>query len=257
MQMDFILGCDFIDPRLVISKGVAQREGFGRPSWITKCVTLTNESGVDVARGICHCVNANLVIDSNGMLLGNDRIAVQIAESLVEDEVPSEWMFSMRAWHIRRVFLNGASLYDHNQWHIYNAIVQALNCQPWSGVRQYKSGRERQDNANPPKKVLKLSTQPINSVSSISYCKKNCIQPFPHAKIHTLRSQFFHEGGQYFKSYRLLDVHRQIHHDSDGNEMIMLECCDVCPVAWYTIMGVSRATYYRWKVNASSGMRAD
>jgi hypothetical protein len=34
--------------------------------------------------------------------------------------------------------------------------------------------------------------------------------------------------------------------------MITLECCDVCPVAWYTIMGVSRA-----KVNASSGMRAN
>jgi hypothetical protein len=39
--------------------------------------------------------------------------------------------------------------------------------------------------------------------------------------------------------------------------MITLESCDVCPMAWYTIMGVSRATYYRWKVNANSGMRAN
>jgi hypothetical protein len=46
--------------------------------------------------------------------LGNDRVAVQIVESLVDDEVPSEWMFSMRAWHIRRVLLNEASLYDHD-----------------------------------------------------------------------------------------------------------------------------------------------
>jgi hypothetical protein len=82
-------------------------------------------------------------------------------------------------------------------------------------------------------------------------------QPFPCAKIHTLKSQFFHEGGQYFKSHCLLDVHRQIHHDSDGNEMIMLEGYDVYPVAWYTIMDVLRATYYRWKVNANNGMRAD
>jgi hypothetical protein len=37
----------------------------------------------------------------------------------------------------------------------------------------------------------------------------------------------------------------------------MLEGIDVCPIAWYTIMGVSRATYYRWKVNASNGMCAD
>jgi hypothetical protein len=107
----------------VLPEGVAQCEGFGRPSWITKCVTLTNESGVDVARGICHYVNADLVIDSDGMPLGNDRVAVQIAESLVEDEVSYEWMFSMKAWHIRRVFLNGASLYDHDQRHIYNAAV--------------------------------------------------------------------------------------------------------------------------------------
>jgi hypothetical protein len=214
-------------------------------------------SGLDVALGICHCVNVDLIIDSDGMPLGNDRVVVQIAESLVEDEVSSEWMFSMRAWHIRRIFLNGASLYDHDQQHIYNAAVQALNRRPRRGVRQYESGRERQDSANPPKKVLKLSTQSINFVFSVNCCKKNCVQPFPRAKIHTLRSHFFHEGEQYFKSHCLLDVHRQIHHDSDGNEMITLEGCDVYPVAWYSIMDVSRATYYRWKVNASSGMRAD
>jgi hypothetical protein len=111
-------------------------------------MTLTNELGVDVARGICHSVKADLVIDSVGMSLGNDCVAVQIAESLVEDEVPSEWMFSMRVWHIYRVFLNRASLYDHDQRHIYNAAVQALNRRPRRDVRQYDPGRERQDIAN-------------------------------------------------------------------------------------------------------------
>ena len=76
MQMDFVPSCDFTNPRLVLPKGVTQCEGFGRPSWITKCVTLTNESGVDVARGICHSVNKDLVIDNDGMLLGNDCVAV-------------------------------------------------------------------------------------------------------------------------------------------------------------------------------------
>jgi hypothetical protein len=76
-----------------------------------------------VAKDICHSVSAELVIDSDGLPLGNDRVAVQIAESLLEEEVPSEWMFSMRAWHIRRVFLNSISLYDHDQRHIYNAAV--------------------------------------------------------------------------------------------------------------------------------------
>ena len=88
MQMDFIPGCDFTDPRPVLCKGVAQCEGFGWPSWITKYMTLTNESGVDVAWSICHSVNANLVIDSNGMPLGNDRVVVHLAKSLVGDKVP-------------------------------------------------------------------------------------------------------------------------------------------------------------------------
>jgi hypothetical protein len=39
--------------------------------------------------------------------------------------------------------------------------------------------------------------------------------------------------------------------------VITLEGVDVCPIAWYIIMGVSRATYYRWKVNANNGLRAE
>ena len=45
---------------------------------------------MDVARGIYHSVNVDLIIDSDGMPLDNDRVAVQIAESLVEDEVSLE-----------------------------------------------------------------------------------------------------------------------------------------------------------------------
>ena len=37
----------------------------------------------------------------------------------------------------------------------------------------------------------------------------------------------------------------------------MLECIDVCQIAWYTIMGVSMATYYSWKVNANNRMCVD
>ena len=128
-------------------------------------MTLTNESGLDVARVICHSVKVELVVDSDDMPLGNDRIAVQIAEFLLEEDVLSEWMFSMRAWHIHRVFLNGASLYDHDQRHIYKAAIQALNRRPRRGICQYNSERERQEGALPLKKVLKLSRQSINSVS--------------------------------------------------------------------------------------------
>jgi hypothetical protein len=45
--------------------------------------------------------------------------------------------------------------------------------------------------------------------------------------------------------------------NSFGNKMIMLEGIDVCPVAWYTIMGVSKVTYYKWKVSANNGICAE
>jgi hypothetical protein len=112
--MDFSPDPNFSVSHPVLPDGVAQCEGFGRVSWITKSVTLTNESRSDVARGICHSVKAELVVDSNSMPLGNDRVAVQITESLLEEDVSSEWMFSIKEWHIHRVFLNGASLYDHD-----------------------------------------------------------------------------------------------------------------------------------------------
>ena len=87
---------------------------------MTKCVVLKNEVGVVVEKGICHNVSSDLVIDSDNQPLGNDRVAVQIAESLSEYDIPSNWMFQMRAWHIKRVFLNGASLYDHEQMNLFN-----------------------------------------------------------------------------------------------------------------------------------------
>ena len=39
--------------------------------------------------------------------------------------------------------------------------------------------------------------------------------------------------------------------------MIILEGINVCSIAWYTIIGVSRATIYHWKENANNGMHVD
>ena len=113
--MDFSPDLDFSVLHLVLLYGVAQCEGFSRASWITKAVMFTNESQVDIARGIYYSVKAKLVVNSDGMPLDNDRVVVQTTKLLLDKDVRSEWMFSMRAWHIHRVFLNGASLYDHDQ----------------------------------------------------------------------------------------------------------------------------------------------
>jgi hypothetical protein len=50
-----------------------------------------------VARGIYHSISAELIINNDGLLLGNDQVAVQIGKSLLEEDVSLEWMFSMRA----------------------------------------------------------------------------------------------------------------------------------------------------------------
>jgi hypothetical protein len=39
--------------------------------------------------------------------------------------------------------------------------------------------------------------------------------------------------------------------------MITLEGINVYSIAWYTIMDVSKATYYHWKINANNGMHVD
>ena len=45
----------------------------------------------------------------------------------------------------------------------------------------------------------------------------------------------------------LLEVHRQVHKDSNGKEWITLKGREVCPSAWQTIHAISRATYYMWE----------
>jgi hypothetical protein len=138
MQMDFIPNPILLDvPHPILLDGVAQCKGYRRQSWINKCVILTNELEVDVARGICYNANTNLVIDNDGMPLSYYRIVVETVEALLEEDVSLEWVFSMRVWHICKVFLNGASLYDHDQQHIYNAAVQALNRHLRRDIWQY------------------------------------------------------------------------------------------------------------------------
>ena len=71
-----------------LPEGVRPCEGIPRESWSTRVVILTNEDGEDVARSICQSVDASVVVDTNGRPIGDDHVAVQIAKTLKEDEVP-------------------------------------------------------------------------------------------------------------------------------------------------------------------------
>jgi hypothetical protein len=237
----------FAVPLPTLPAGVAVCEGIRRSSWITKAVILTNEAGIEVAKAICHSVDALLVIDMDGKPLGDDRVAVQIAESLSEVDVPSSWMWSMHSWHISRVYLKGASLFDHDQTHIFKTAASASTRRNRSGVRSYESSRERNEPDNPPRKEALLTAQAIAEVSTKVCCRQNCLQPFPRGEIQAIRSQLYIHGGVYNRQSCLLGVHKQIHHDPYGREMITLASREVCPSAWCVIHGIHKSTFYRYK----------
>ena len=166
-------------------------------------------------------------------------------------------MFQLCGWHISSVYLNGASLYDHNQVHLQNVPNATMRKQSRVGARVYDTMRERQNTNKIPKREALLSNESITLVSTKLCCSQNCLQSFPRDKIAALRSDMYVNGGVFYWKHRLLDVHKQIHQDSNGKEMVTLEGREVCPKAWTTIMGVHRSSYYRYKADALIGKCAE
>ena len=162
-------------------------------------------------------------------------------------------MFQMRSWHIKRVFLNGASLHDHDQVNLFNLTSQATRRRSRVGARPYDSSRERRNAEKIPKKEALLNAESMRNMATKTCCSRSCLQPFPCDKIEALRSEMHVQGSVYHRNHRQLDVHKQIHRDADGKEMITLEGFEVCPKAWTTIMGLHRSSYYRYKADALVG----
>ena len=192
--MEYVGGTSANGGVRTLPKGVVQCEGIPRKSWMTKCVVLKNEAGVVVGKGICQNVSLDLVIDSHNQPLGDDRVAVQIVESLSEHDIPSRWLFQMRSWHIKRVFLNGASLYDHEQMNLFNLASQAARRCSHVGARLYNSSREQRNALKISKKEALFSAESIRNVATKTCCSRSCLQPFPHDKIEAFRFEMHVEG---------------------------------------------------------------
>jgi len=64
-------------------------------------------------------VNSNLVLGCQGTL-GDSLVAVQISKSLDIVHVFEDWKYSLRTWPIGQVYLDGASLHDHELRANYN-----------------------------------------------------------------------------------------------------------------------------------------
>ena len=147
-------------------------------------------------------MDSNLIIDSDNQSFGDDHVAVQIVESLSKHDVPSNWLFQLRSWLITRVFFNGASLYDHEQMHLFN-IASTKSCQQsWLGICLYESSREQRNFNKIPKKEALLTIELIRNVFTMFCCSKNCLQHFSHNRIKALRSEMHVEGNVYHWKYR-------------------------------------------------------
>ena len=155
-----------------LPEGVLQCEGIPRKSWITKCVALKNDARMVVGKGICHNVSSNFIIDSDNQPLGDDCVVVQIAESLSKHDIPFDWLFQLRSWHIRHVFLNGASFYDHEQMNLFNPASTTSHWRSRVGAHPYKSSWERRNFDKIPKKVALLNVNSIANVSTKSCCSR-------------------------------------------------------------------------------------
>ena len=125
------------------------------------------------------------------------------------------------------------------------------------GARAYKSSREQKNCEKIPKKEALLIAESIRNVATKSCCSRNRLQPFSHDKIKALRSKMHVEGNVYHRKHRQLDVHKQIHRDANGKELIKLEGMEVCPKASTTIMGLYKSSYYQYKANALIRKRAN
>lgn len=246
-----INGVDYC-PR-VLPDGVAQCESFNRSSSVSKRVTLLTETDSDLAKSVCQLVDSHLVSETRKRPLGSEYVRVSIAQFLEEVEIVVGWIYSIFAWPITRVLLNGASLYNQDQCAIFSAAVNALGWPARNGVRQYESTSERRPRDSPLKMVYFLTSESINFVATTTCRPKNCIEPFPWGKIKDLGFQFYVCGDVFFRKHRIFNVHGQVHEDAYGNDMIMLEDIKVCCVDYYLIMGVSRATFFQWRLAYQNG----
>ena len=116
--------------------------------------------------------------------------------------MPSNWLFQLRLWHIRHVFLNGASLYVHEQMNLFNlASEHQVGVAVWMHV-PYESSWERRNSNKILKKVALLSVNSIENVSTKSCSSRLCLQSFSHDKIEALRSKMRVEGSVYYRKHK-------------------------------------------------------
>src|SRR5579875_536656 len=220
-----------------------------------RIVSLHNVEGVRVAEGLVRNLRSSAIGDSSGPL-GDSMVVVQVSNTFVEVEDPEDWRYSFKSWPIRQVFLDGVSLLHHSQRDVFNKWLVERNKSLGERSRSYDNSSR-----NCPPSVSRnaerlLTPQSVNAVASNICCTQNCVQHYPREKILVLRSRMYEKTTVQFRNHIKLDVHRQLHKNVAGQNVVTFEGIDVCPFAWMKIMGVSSSTFYRNAKYAAAGHEA-
>ena len=121
------------------------------------------------------------------------------------------------------------------------------------GVRKNPYRHMKRQKLSPPvetKLKWKLSDSDVQRVSSLRCYKFRCCQTFSWDDTLALRRKFY---GSTFEVCREIAyaVQGQLHSLPERRKKFLtLSSCEVCENAWYSIHGVSRAAYHKYKATA-------
>jgi hypothetical protein len=81
-------------------------------------------------------------------------------------------------------------------------------------------------------------------------CTWNCCQHFPCEKTKLFRQEFWGLSFEECKVYGM-DIPRRLHVKANMKQwkFITIQEIDICEMAWYKIIGLSKSTYMLYKVN--------
>ena len=124
------------------------------------------------------------------------------------------------------------------------------------GARKNPYCHMKRQKLSPPvetKLKRKLSDSDVQRVSSLRCCKFRCCQSFNWDDTLALRRKFY---GSTFEVRREIAyaVQGQLHSlHEQRKKFLTLSGCEVCENAWYSIHGISRAAYHKYKAAALAG----
>ena len=175
--------------------------------WVGKTVSLHNGSGVCIAEELVRNLRSNAIVGSASPL-GDSQVFVQVSRTFVEEEAPDEWRYSFKSWPIQQIFLEGVSLFHHNERNVDNMWLIERS-RPLGGCTQTYDNSTR----NTPLPLSRnaeflMTPQSINAVASNTCCSQSCVQHYSRAKITVLRSRMYDKTTVQFRNHIKLDVHR-------------------------------------------------